>query len=261
VPAEEPLVPEEMLPEAAEADLVPAEAPQVPEDMLSEAAEADLVPAEAPQVPEEMLSETTEADLVPAEAPLVPEEMPPETAEADLVKVEVPLVPKEMLPEIAEVDLVPAEVPLVPAEMLLEAAEAGLVPAEAQLEAAEAPLVSTRIRPADTACKRAPLAAMEDLGPVLPSEWEAGETTVYAESTRPVESADAFTSPRSHAGIPAAAGEGPRKPQGAAPSPPRKRCNVAGEGGWEYWLSRRILGLKYEEFRKLLPAARLNLVR
>jgi hypothetical protein len=155
---------------------------------------------------------------------------------------------------------VPAEAPQVPEEMQLEAAEASLVPEEARLEAAEAPLVSTTARPADTVRKRAPLAVTEDPGPVLPSEREAGATAVYAEATRPVESAEASTSPQSRAGMPAAAGEEPREPQGAAPSPSRKRCSVAGQGGWEDQLSRRNPGLKYEGFRELPPAARLNLV-
>ncbi len=53
----------------------------------------------------------------------------------------------------------------------------------------------------------------EDPGPVLPSEREAGATAVCAETTRPVESAEALTSPRSRAGMPAAVGKEPREPQ------------------------------------------------
>jgi hypothetical protein len=76
-----------------------------------------------------------------------------------------------------------------------------------------------------------------------------------------VESAEALTSPRSRAGMPAAAGEEPREPQGAAPSPPRKRYNVAGQGSWKDQPSRRGPGLKSKEFQELPPPARLNLVR
>jgi hypothetical protein len=53
-------------------------------------------------------------------------------------------------------------------------------------------------------------------------------------------------STQSPAAMPAAVGEEPREPQGAAPSPPRKRCNVAGQGGWKGQLSRRSPGLKKE---------------
>ncbi len=134
------------------------------------------------------------------------------------------------------------------------------MPAQMQLVPAEAPLVSTRARPTDTARKRTPSAVTEDPGPVLPSEWEAGATAVCAEAMRPVESAEALTSPQSRAGMPAAVGEEPREPQGAAPSPPRKRCNVASRDGWRDQLSRRNPGL-IKEFRGLPPAARLNLVR
>jgi hypothetical protein len=167
----------------------------------------------------------------------------------------------------AEADLVPAEADqgsaekqLVPAQMQLVSAEADLVPAEADLVSAEAPLVSTRARPADTARKRTPSAVTEDPGPVLPSKQEAGATALCAEATRPVESVEASTSPQSCAGMPAAVGEEPREPQGAAPSPPRKRCNVAGGDGWRGQLSRRNPGL-IKEFRGLPPAARLDLVR
>jgi hypothetical protein len=100
----------------------------------------------------------------------------------------------------------------------------------------------------------------EDPGPVLPSEREAGATAVCAEATRPAESAEAVTSPQSRAGMPAGVGEEPREPQGAAPSPPRKRCNAAGGDGWRGQLSRRNPGL-IKEFRGLPPAARLDLVR
>jgi hypothetical protein len=134
------------------------------------------------------------------------------------------------------------------------------VPAQMQLVPAETPLVSTRTRPADTARKRTPPAVTEDPGPVLPSEREAGATAADAEATRPVESAEALTSPRSRAGMPAAVGEEPREPRGTAPSPARKRCNMTGGGGWGDQLSRRNPGL-IKEFRGLPPAARLNLVR
>jgi hypothetical protein len=107
------------------------------------------------------------------------------------------------------------------------------VPAEADLVPEETPLVSTRARPADTACKRAPLEVMEDSGPVLPSNREAGATAVYLEASRTAESAGASTFPQSHAGMPSAAGEELREPRGAKPSSPRKRCDVAGQGGWE----------------------------
>ncbi len=95
-----------------------------------------------------------------------------------------------------EADLAPAEADQGSAEEQLKAAEAGLVPAETQLEAADAPLA----RPVDRACKRAPLAVTEDSGPVLPSEQEAGATAVYVEAVRPVEGAEALTSPQSRAG-------------------------------------------------------------
>ena len=106
----------------------------------------------------------------------------------------------------------------------------------------------------------APSAVTEDPGPVLPSEREAGATAACAGATRPVESAEALTSPRSRAGMPAAVGEELREPQGAAPSPPRKRCIVAGRGGWRDQLSRRNPGL-IKEFQELPPAARRNPVR
>jgi hypothetical protein len=61
--------------------------------------------------------------------------------------------------------------------------------------------------------------------------------------------------------MPVAAGEEPREPQGAAPSPPRKRCTVAGQGGWRDQLSCRNPGLKFKEFQGLPPEARLDLVR
>jgi hypothetical protein len=160
----------------------------------------------------------------------------------------------------AETGLVPAHMQLVPAGADLGPAEADQGSAEEQLVPAETPLVSTRTRPADTARERTPSAVAEDPGPVLPSEREAGATAVYAEATRPVESTEALTSPQSRAGMPVAVGEEPREPQGAAPSPPRKRCNMAGQGGWRGQLSRRNPGL-IKEFRRLPPAARLNLVR
>jgi hypothetical protein len=171
-------------------------------------------------------------------------------AETGLVPAEADLVPAEADQGSAEEQLVPAEADLVPAE-------ADLVPAEADLVPAETPLVSATARPADMA----PSAVTEDPGPVLPSEREAGATAACAGATRPVESAEALTSPRSRAGMPAAAGKEPREPQGAAPSPPRKRCNMAGQGGWKNQLSRRGPGLKFKEFRELAPAARLDLVR
>ncbi len=168
-------------------------------------------------------------------------------AQMQLVPAEADLVPAEADQGSAEEQLVPAQIQLVPAE-------ADLVPAEADLVPAEAPLVSTRARPADTARKRTPSAATEDPGPVLPSKQEAGATAVCAEATRPVESSEALTC------MPAAVGEEPREPQGAAPSPPRKRCNMAGGDGWRGQLSRRNLGL-IKEFRGLPPAARLDLVK
>ncbi len=125
---------------------------------------------------------------------------------------------------------------------------------------AEADLVSARARPADTARKRTPSAAMEDPGPVLPSKQEAGATAFCAEAARPVESAEALTSPQRWAGMPTAVREGPREPQGAAPSPPRQRCKAAGGDGWRGQVSRRNPGL-IKEFRGLSPAARLSLVR
>jgi hypothetical protein len=142
------------------------------------------------------------------------------------VSPDVPPVPAEAQLEATEADLVPTEADQ-------GTAEAQLVPAEADLVPAETPLVSTRARPADTACKRAPLEVMEDSGPVLPSKREAGATAVHSEATRTAESPWAPTFPRSHAGMPAAAGEELRKPRGAKPSSPRKRCDVAGQGGWE----------------------------
>jgi hypothetical protein len=167
-------------------------------------------------------------------------------AEADQGSAEERLVP-------AEADQGSAEEQLVPARMQLVSAEVDLLPAEA-------PLVSTRARPADTARKRTPSAVMEDPGPVQPSEQEAGATALCAEAVRPVESAEALTSPQSRGGMPAGVGEEPREPQDAAPSPPGKRCNVAGGDGWRGQLSRRNPGL-IKEFRGLPPAARLDLVR
>jgi hypothetical protein len=58
-----------------------------------------------------------------------------------------------------------------------------------------------------------------------------------------VESVKALTSPWSRAVTPAPAGEEPRETQGAAPGPPRKRCNMAGQGGWKDQLSRRNQGI------------------
>ncbi len=160
----------------------------------------------------------------------------------------------------AQMQLASAEADLVPAKADQGSAEEQLVPAQMQLVSAETPLVSTRMRPADTACKRTPSAVTEDPGPVLPSERDAGATAVCAEAARPVEIAEALTSPRSRAGMPAAVGQEPREPRGAAPSPPRKRCSVAGGDGWRGQLSRRNPGL-IKEFRGLSPAARLDLVR
>jgi hypothetical protein len=111
------------------------------------------VPAEADQGSAEEKLAPAQMQLVPAEADLVP-------AEADQGSAGEQLVPMRMQLVAARADLVPAE--------------ADLVPAEADLVPAEAPLVSTRARPADTARKRTPSAVMEDLGPVLPSEQEAG---------------------------------------------------------------------------------------
>ncbi len=126
-------------------------------------------------------------------------------AEADQGSAEEQLVPTRM-------QLVPTQMQLVSARADLVPAEADLVPAEADLVPAEAPLVSTRARPADTARKRTPSAVAEGPGPVLPSEQEAGATAACAEATRPVESAEALTSPQSRAGMPAAVGEEPREP-------------------------------------------------
>jgi hypothetical protein len=96
--------------------------------------------------------------------------------------------------------------------------------------------------------KRTPIAVTEDSGPVLSFEREAAKTAVDAEATRPVESAEGSTSQQSHAGMPAAAGEEQREPQGAAPNPPKKRCDAAGEGGLKDQLFCRNPELKYEEF-------------
>jgi hypothetical protein len=181
----------------------------------------------------------------PAEADLVPAQMQLEVAEAPQVSAEAPQLSPEAPPASAEVPLVSAEAPQVLAEV-------HLVPEET-------PLMSVRARPADIAHERTPSA--EDPGPVLPSEWKAGATAVCAGVTRPVETAEALTSLRSRAGMPAGVGEEPRKPQGAAPSPPMKRCNMAGQGGWRDQLSRRNPGLELKEFPELPPAARLNLVR
>jgi len=146
--------------------------------------------------------------------------------------------------------LVPAEADQGSAGEQLKAAEAGLVPAAARLEVAEAPLVSATARPADTARKRAPLAVTEASGPVLPSEQEAGATAVYVEATRPVEGAEALTSPWSQAGMPAGSGEEPREPRGAAPSPAPERRDAAGQRGWEDHLSSRNQGIfEYEKFQ------------
>ena len=156
---------------------------------------------------------------MPAQMQLVPAEAGQGSAEEQLVPTRMQLVPTRMQLVSARADLVPAE--------------ADLVPAEADLVPAETSLVSAGTRPADTARKRTPSAVTEDPGPVLPSEQEAGATALGAEATRPVESAEALTSPRSRAGMPAAVGEEPGEPRGAAPSPPRKRCNVAGRGRLE----------------------------
>ena len=136
------------------------------------------------------------------------------------------------------------------------------VPAEADRGSAEAPLVSTRARPADTARKRAPSAVTGDPGPVLPSEREADATAVCAEATRPVESAEASTSPQSCAGMPAAVGEGPREPRDATPSPPPERRGAAGWSSWEDQLSCGNQDIfEYKKFRELPPAETLELVR
>jgi hypothetical protein len=136
------------------------------------------------------------------------------------VQLKAGLVPAEeqLLP--AEEQLLPAEADQGPAEEQLEAAEAGLVPAGEQLEAAEAglspaeaPLVSTSTRPVDTARKSAPFAVTEGSGPVLPSKQEADATALHAEAMRPVQGAEALTSPQSHACMPAVAGEDPREPR------------------------------------------------
>ncbi len=84
-------------------------------------------------------------------------------AEADRGSAEERLMPtgERLVP--AEADRKSAEERLVPAQMQLVSAEVDLVLAEADL-------VSTGARPADTARKRTPSAAMEDPGPVLPSE-------------------------------------------------------------------------------------------
>jgi hypothetical protein len=206
---------------------------------LSTAGAETLAPVETGLVPAQM-------QLVPAEADLVPAEADQGSAEEQLVPAKADLVP-------AEADQGSAEEQLVPAQMKMVPAEADPVPAETQL-------VSIRTRPADTKRKRTPSGVTEDPGQVLPSEREAGATAADAEATRPVESAETLTSPRSHAGMPAAVGEEPREPRIAAPSPPRKRCNVAGGDGWRDQLSRRNPGL-IKEFRGLPPAARLNLVR
>ncbi len=160
----------------------------------------------------------------------------------------------------AEADLVPAEADQGSAEERLAPAQMQLVSAEADLVPAEADLVSTGARPADTARKRTPSAVMEDPSPVLASEHKAGATAFCAEAARPVESAEALTSPQSKAGMPTAVREGPREPQGAAPSLPGQRCKAAGEDGWRGQVSRRNPGL-IKEFRGLPPAARLSLVR
>ncbi len=140
---------------------------------------------------------------MPAEADLVPAEADQGSAEEQLASAQMQLVPAETDLVPAEADQGSAEEQLVPTRMQLVSAEADLVPAEADL-------VSTRARPADTARKRTPSAVTEDPGPVLPSEREAGAIAVSAEATRPVESAEALTSPQSCAGMPAAVGEEPR---------------------------------------------------
>ena len=198
--------------------------------------------------------------LVPAEADLVPAEADQGSAEEQLVPAQMQLVPAEADLVPAEADQGSAEEQLVPAQMQLVPAEADLVPAEADLVSAETPLVSTRTRPADTARKRTPSAVTEDPGPVLPSEQEAGATAVCAEATRPVESAEALTSPQSRAGMPAAVGEEPREPRDATPSPPPERRGAAGWSSWEDQLSRRNQDIfDYKEFRELSPEARLGL--
>jgi hypothetical protein len=194
---------------------------------LSTAGAETLAPAETGLVPAQM-------QLVPAEADLVP-------AEADQGSTEEQLVP-------AKADLVPAEADQGSAEEQLVPAQMQMVPEEADLVPAETPLVSIRSMPADTARKRTPSGVTEDPGPVQPSKREAGAAAADAEATRPVESAETLTSPRSHAGMPAAVGEEPREPRVAAPSPPRKRCNVDGGDGWRDQLSRRNPGL-IKEFR------------
>jgi hypothetical protein len=171
-------------------------------------------------------------------------------------------VPPKAPPVSTEADLVPTEADQGSAEEQLTAAEAELVPAEMRLEAADAPLVPTTTRPADTARKRAPLAVTEDSGPVLPSEQEAGATAVYAEAVRPVEGAEALTSPQSRAGMPVGTGEEPREPRDAAPSPPPERQGAAGWSSWEDQLSLRNQDIfDYKKFRELPPEARLELVR
>jgi hypothetical protein len=161
-------------------------------------AEADLAPAKADRGFAEERLVPAEERLVPAEERLVP-------AEADQGPAKERLVP-------AEADLVPAGADQGSAEEQLVSAGADLVPVEADLVSAEAPLVSTRARPADTARKRTPSAVTKDPGPVLPSKQEAGATAFCAEAARPVESAEALTSPQSRAGMPTAVGEGPREP-------------------------------------------------
>jgi hypothetical protein len=220
---------------------------------LSTAGAETSAPAETGLVPAQMQLVPAQMQMVPAEADLVPAEADRGSAEEQLVPAQMQLVP-------AEADQGSAEEQLIPAQMQLVSAEADLVPAEADQGPAEAPLVSTRARPADTARKRTPSSVTGDPGPVLPSEQEAGATAVCAEAARPVESAEALTSPQSRAGMPAGVGEEPREPQGAAPSPPGKRCNVAGGDGWRGQLSRRNPGL-IKEFRGLPPATRLDLVR
>jgi hypothetical protein len=217
--------------------------------------QATPVPPKAPPVPTQAPPAPTQAPPVPPKAPLVPTQAPP-------VPTEEPPVPPKAPPVSTEGDLVPAEADQGSAEEQLSAADAGLVPAEMRLEAADAPLVPTTTRPADTARKRAPLAATEDPGPVLPSEQEAGATAVYAEAVRPVEGAEALTSPQSRAGMPVGTGEEPWEPQDAVPSPPPERRGAAGWSSWEDQLSRRNQDIfKYKKFQELPPAARLELVR
>jgi hypothetical protein len=224
--------------------------------------EAPPVPTEVPPVPPQALPVPTQAPPVPTQAPPVPTQAPPVLPQAPPVPTEGPPVPPKAPPVSTEADLVPAEADQGSAEEQLTAAVAELVPAEMRLEAADAPLVPTTTRPADTARKRTPLAVTEDSGPVLLSEQEAGATALHAEAVRPVEGAEALTSPQSHAGMPVGTGEEPGEPRDAAPSPPPERRGAAGWSSWEDQLSRRNQDIfDYKEFRELSPEARLKLVR